>query len=292
VLAVTSLPRRTTQAVLLLVLSVLVGASFAPGLASAQASRVTITLTAEGPQPAVVEVPQGGTVVFVNDDTEQHRITSTDGEGSTSWELDRTLAAKDGEMRSSTETPAFGAAGRYYFSDARGVLGLGPSRKGEIKVSPPLGASDGAGCAGGAPPAPGSPPPATGGTGRTGPLPLTGGFGSFGTTPQAIPGLDPLAPAIAPPLALPPGTPLVPGSPVPTPGLSAPQIAAPALPLPLPIGSLPGVATDRSYGLPAALALVSIVGVVSLLVRALLAEPAARRQPALPPRPVTVTVAT
>ena len=42
-------------------------------------------------------------------------------------------------------------------------------------------------------------------------------------------------------------------------------------------GRLPSSATARRYGLPAALAAVAAAGVVSLLVRLLLAHPAARR---------------
>ena len=316
--ALTSLPRRTARLALLLVLSVLLGASFAPGLATAQAAQVTVTLTANGPQPAIIEVPVGGTVLFVNDDDQQHRIDATVEEGkSTPWEFSATLAPRNGETRASQETPAFGAAGRYTFRDTRGLLlttafddeigvrepepepAPGPSEQPNGEPAPSGGPAESGGAApgepgpsgsaqagGGAPPpsSPGS-PPATGGTGTTGPLPLTGGFGSFGSTPQAIPGLDPLAPAIAPPLdplALPSTAPVLPE-------LAAdPPVDAPTGELPLATGSLPGNATGRSYGLPAALALVSIVGVVSLLVRALLAEPAARRD-GLPARPVTIT---
>jgi hypothetical protein len=43
-------------------------------------------------------------------------------------------------------------------------------------------------------------------------------------------------------------------------------------------GPLPGADTSRSLGLPAALAALAVLGVASLLVRVLLAEPAARRR--------------
>jgi hypothetical protein len=49
---------------------------------------------------------------------------------------------------------------------------------------------------------------------------------------------------------------------------------------------LPGVGTSRPFGLPAALAALAAVGVASLLVRVLLAEPAAARTPGF--APVTV----
>lgn len=322
--------RLSSRTALLLVAAVLLGASFAPAVATAQEAEgpapVTVTLTAEGIAPEFIEVPVGGSVVFVNDDTEPHRVTATAEEGkSTVWEYDSgVLAPKDGETRASSQTPPFQTAGRYTFNDARGLL-LTTSRADEINALPPPpppvqgepapagepsaqpssgpsgepapGASGGA-TSGGPPPgdasagaSPGAPagaPAPTGGTGTTAPLPLSGEFGSFGSTPQPIPGLDPLAPAIAPPLELAaPPTALLPdvAAPAPSAETRTPGIAA------LPTGSLPGATTDRAYGLPAALATVTILGVVSLLVRVLLAEPLPGRSggAALPPRSVAVT---
>lgn len=316
--------RHTAQGVLLLVVALLLGASFAPALALAQEepapARVTVTLTADQPTPEFIEVPVGSVVVFVNDDSVPHQVTATVEEGkSTAWEYNSgVLPAKDGETRATSEpTPAFEATGRYTFNDAQGLVlpenvgdeinvlapqpapeqtapadgGTGASQPSDGPSGPPSGEpgtsspgpsgspAPGQQQQGGASPgppagaAPGSPAP-TGGTGTTGPLPLDGGFGSFGSTPVPIPGLDPLAPAIAPPLdlvAAPPALlPDVAPAPTPTTATRAPGVAA------LPTGSLPGIATDRAYGLPAVLSAVSIVGVVSLLVRVLLAEPVAR----------------
>ena len=315
----TSSLRLAARAALLLV-ALLVGASLGPSLALAQEAEpaapepVTVTLTAEGITPEFIEVPVGGSVIFVNDDTEAHQVTATVENGkSTAWQYDSgVLAPRDGETRDSSRTPAFETAGRYTFNDRRGLLLTARDRPDELNVlappppavpAEPAPASDPsaapgsgpsgepAGPSGNAPAGaqPGSSPgapPATGGTGTTTPLPFGGGFGSFGSTPQPIPGLDPLAPAIAPPLELaaPPSAPL--------PDVAAPQLATEADEpgvAALPTGSLPGTLTDRAYGLPAALATVALLGVVSLLVRVLLAEPLPGRGPngALLPRPVT-----
>ena len=319
--------RLAARTALLLVVAVLLGASFAPAVATAQQEQeaapqqVEVVLTADRPTPEFIEVPLGAVVVFVNDDAAPHRVTATVEEGkSTAWTYDSgVLPAKDGETRARSQpTPVFEATGRYTFNDAQGLV-LTENVADEINVlAPPAepapgespgsagpSAQPGGGPSGDAPPtpsgssspgaqpgsSPGAPPgaaPPTGGTGTTAPLPLGGGFGSFGSTPQPIPGLDPLAPAIAPPLDLAaPPTALLPDVAAPaTPAETrAPGVAA------LPTGSLPGAVTDRAYGLPAALATVTILGVVSLLVRVLLAEPLPGRGPAggLGPQPAAVT---
>ncbi|HVM27814.1 MAG TPA: hypothetical protein VM433_09090, partial [Mycobacteriales bacterium] len=68
------------------------------------------------------------------------------------------------------------------------------------------------------------------------------------------------------------------------PGVADPQVRAPDLP---PVqaleGPLPGADTSRALGLPATLAALGAVGVASLLVRVLLAEPAAARRRPLTP---------
>lgn len=53
-------------------------------------------------------------------------------------------------------------------------------------------------------------------------------------------------------------------------------------------GPLPGASTSRGFGLPATLAVLAVVGVASLLVRVLLAEPSAQRRRPLAPVAVTV----
>lgn len=322
--------RRPAWTALLLAVAVVLGAWLAPAVATAQEAGapapVTVTLTAEGITPEFIEVPVGGSVVFVNDDNQPHQITATVEEGrSTPWSFDSgPLAPRDGEQRASSQTPRFEAAGRYTFTDSRGPLLLTATRTAdELNVLPPppppsqpapgepaAGSGDPSAAPSGGPSgepapgpadtaspgaapgaAPGAPPGApapTGGTGTTTPLPLGGGFGSFGSTPQPIPGLDPLAPAIAPPLDLAaPPTALLPDVAAPSPPSEtrAPGVAA------LPTGSLPGAVTDRAYGLPAVLAAVILLGVVSLLVRVLLAEPLPGRGPAggVVLRPVTIT---
>lgn len=289
--------RRTTQLLALVLAALLLGGSVGLAAASAQAAQVTVTLTPQGPTPEFIEVPVGGTVVFVNEDTTTHRVFARVEEGkSTAWEYE------SGPLEPGATSPAtdpFGAAGRYVFDDVQGVLlprtfrdeigvlpaaspsptpdpSTSPEPNGSPTASP--GASPSASGAPGGPSespgaSPGAPAP-TGGTGTTRPLPLDGGFaglglGSTGSSPVQIPG-DPLAPAIAPP-------PLADDGPLPlpyiaaAPGDEAPSVAA------LPTGSLPGVDTGRDLGLPAVLGALAIVGLVSMIVRVLLAEPAARR---------------
>lgn len=297
--------RRTTQ-LLALVLAALLLGSASLASASAQAVQVTVTLTPDGPSPEFIEVPVGGTVVFVNEDTTVHRVSATVEEGkSTAWDYE---SGPIEAGATSPPTPAFEASGRYTFDDVQGLLlpntysdeigvlppgspspspqtSASPSPSGEPSAGP--GASPSASGSPGTPAedaaaSPGAQPP--GGTGSAGPLPLDGGFGSTGTAPVPIPG-DPLAPAIAPPLVLPDEGPL----PLPyiavAPGEQAPSVAA------LPTGSLPGADTGRALGLPAVLGALAIAGLVSMIVRVLLAEPAARRpeEAARGLRPVLVT---
>lgn len=303
--------RRTAQLLALVLGALLLAASAAVAPATAQAqAQVTVTLTPSGPTPEFIEVPVGGTVVFANEDTTVHRVTATVEEGkSTAWTYD------SGPIEAGTTsapTAPFEAPGRYTFDDVQGLLlpktfsdeigvlpASSPSPSADPSTSPQPDGEQAAGpgaspSASGSPAAPGTsadspaaspgaPAPA-GGTGSTGPLPLDGGFGSTGSAPVPIPG-DPLAPAIAPPLLLPDEGPL----PLPyiaaAPGDEAPSVAA------LPTGSLPGADTGRDLGLPSVLGALAIAGLVSMIVRVLLAEPAARRpaEAARGLRPVVVT---
>jgi hypothetical protein len=98
---------------------------------------------------------------------------------------------------------------------------------------------------------------------------VAGGFGPLGAPPA------PPAGGVAPPPAI--ALPELPGeSAAPLPE-TAPEPEEAAGPLALP-GRLGAPAGYRGYGLPAALAVVLAAGVASLLVRLLLAEPAARRR--------------
>jgi plastocyanin len=296
------------------VAALLLGASATVTSAAAQAAQVTVNLTEDGPTPEFIEVPVGGTVVFVNQDDVAHRVVATEEAGkSTEWAYDSGAVDPGATSR---PTDPFTSPGRYTFQDSSGVLLTERTFRDEIGVLPapsptpsPDGSDDGSGQpqptsgpsaspgatpgSGGSPaPGAGAPDPsgsaspgapAVGGTGVTAPLPLSGGFAGTGTAPVPIPG-DPLAPAIAPPLAL------TDEGPAPLPYIAAPLEQAPSVAA-LPTGSLPGVDTGRDRGLPAVLAALLVVGVVSLLVRVLLAEPAARRVPeaARGLRPVAVT---
>jgi plastocyanin len=306
VLAVTPALRRTAQLLALVVAALLLGASATITSAAAQAAQVTVTLTAEGPTPEFIEVPVGGTVVFTNGDDTRHQVTAT--QDGTAWEYDSGILEVGA---TSAPTEPFTEPGRYTFNDARGLLlpeniadeigvrpaaSPSPSPSGEPASSgspsgepSPSGspsdapAADGGSPAPSDPASPGAPPPA-GGTGATTPLSLDGGFAGTGTAPVPIPG-DPLAPAIAPPL---PG---IDEGPAPLPYIAAPlETSAPSVAA-LPTGSLPGADTGRDRGLPAVLAALLVVGIASMLVRVLLAEPAARRtgEASRGVRPVVVT---
>lgn len=145
-----------------------------------------------------------------------------------------------------------------------------------------------------APPA-GQPAPAPGDPAAPAPGPASAG-GSGATSLPALPGLTGLglpgtptpvrgavlAPQLAPPLALPvaPGVPSAQVAPLPA--VAQPPTTAPA-PAPLAVrGLLPAADTSRDLGLPVLLAVVAAGGVLSLLVRVLLAEPVVRRPVAEP----------
>lgn len=232
-------------------------------VAPARAGRtLTISLTANGPQPAVLTAAAGDTIAFRNDDaTFVHQVASS----SANWSFDSRPLAPGQVYPAGTLT----RSGEY---DYRGVNLDSFSGKvvvpgGTTPTPPPPPApsrsaspapapSPSASAAPSAPPAsptdPGaSPPPLAGSFPGVSPSPLAGGAPSPNVAP-VLPGVESAAP--------PPGGPAV-------------AVAR---------GRLPEPATGRRYGLPAALALVAVLGVGSLLVRLLLAHPAARRpvQPA------------
>ena len=160
------------------------------------------------------------------------------------------------------------------------------------KDAPGSGASGGGGPGGGGPgssspdsgaPTPPRPGPArpsapssspTGGTGAVA-MPRLGGIDGGAAPTAPLGAASGQAPAIA--LPAPEGLPALPG----TAGAPAPQAAGEPTPTAVVAaavpGDLPAAGSRRAYGLPAALAVVLAVGVASLLVRLLLAEPAARR---------------
>jgi hypothetical protein len=228
----------------------------------AHAATPTVTLSQQGPSPATITVAQGQTVTFVNNDSVPHRVRHTSG----AWTFDKSIPANK-----SVTTPPF-AAGTFGYSDdfATVVLGVPRSVSGSVVVPKT------------------APSPSPSATRRPTPAP------SRSAAPRPSVSASPAASAT--PLPTQSGTAVLPGlgtgvlpTPVATPLTGpAPQVAPGVSPNP---SSTPAVASIRyggkdglvqpsshRYGLPAALAVVGIVGVVSLLVRLLLAQPEAARR--------------
>lgn len=270
--------------------------------ASAAGHTVPVKLTGSGPVPLSVTISVGDQLVFVNGDKLDHRVVATKG-----FKFDVTVAPG----KTSAPTPVFTTVGTDTYRDSR-LVSAGVSigdMNGTVKVNPapsssaapapsgsaprptasgaaptssgaahpqPSGAAPAASPGSSASPAaPGSAagPGGTGGSG-TATSPLLPGFlgGSLGT-PAPAPGTGP-APNIAPNVAPPgPDGSVVGGAPGPGALASGPTGSGAASGA----GSLAQRSPGRQYGLPAALAVVAIAGLLSLLVRLLLAEPAARR---------------
>lgn len=234
--------------------------------APAEAAVKTVSLTGTGPSPSPVTIAKGDSVRFLNTDNVAHTVSRSAG----SWSFKATIAPGQ-----SAKTGTFGTAGNFDYADTYTLIAIPQSNPGRITVS-----------AGTAPPPTASPKPTAGPTKSPAPR------------PTATRSPTPVAPGSASPSAQPiqTGTAVLPGIgtgqiPVPTPGQTAgpaPDIASPdattsgsAVPVAPNLtysgrGLVQG--SPHRYGLPAALALVGIVGVLSLLVRILLAEPAARRR--------------
>ncbi|MCW2599294.1 MAG: hypothetical protein JWM02_1123 [Frankiales bacterium] len=234
------------------------GAGASPVPAAAGTRNASVTVSFGSPSPDPVHVVVGQAIVFVNGEqlAVSHRVRSS----SPNWSYD---SGSFGSHTSSRATSAFTAAGQYFYSDAQVGLSTRPAKTGTIVVT-------------GSSPPPTSPP---------------------STQPSATP-----RPTAAPrPTAVPTVSPAATGSlspssrPVGLPGLGTGQPAGPARsdasspprggdPSQSPAASVSyagrGLVQGSShrYGLPAAVAAVAVMGVASLLVRLLLAEPAARRR--------------
>lgn len=243
----------------------------------AQAAEQIVTITAEGVTPKVLQVAPGDTVTFVNEDSSfGYRALFT----SDNWDLDSgPVGLLPG--RSYTHPDPITEPGTYTYRVAEGephegsvvLPAAGGVQPAPAPASPapqpqPQPSSE----PGGAGPAPAASP--TGGTGTAQP-PIPGGFGTLDTEPPPMPG------GLAPPPAIAlPDLPAESAGPLPE---TAPELVpeedsqagTTATALPGRLGSPP---TARGFGLPAALAAVLAAGIASLLVRLLLAEPAARRR--------------
>jgi plastocyanin len=259
-----ALPAALVAALLALGLTPLLAALTAAP-ARAAAPTVTISLTANGPKPASTTAVVGDTVTFVNDDmTFVHQV----GSKSTNWTFQsRPLAPGDRYT-----TPVLTKPGEYdyqginldSFSGKVDVPGSTPSSAAPApapSTSAAAAPSHAASPAGS--PSPGASASPSAGTAVAIPPPLAGGFGAIGIPGSPAPGLSGPPPAVAPPASALPGEDVT----SPEPSGSAVAVAS---------GRLPEPPTGRRYGLPAALAAVAAAGVASLLVRVLLAHPAAR----------------
>ena len=231
--------------------------------APASAAEKVVTITAEGVSPAVLEVAAGDTITFVNEDTSfGYRARAT----SDNWDLDSgPVGLLPG--RSYTHPDPITEPGTYTYEVAEGERYAGSV---VLRSASPKPSATKAGTPKPSPqrsPTPASSP--TGGSGTASP-PAAGGLGPIQTDPSPAAGGGAPAPAIALP-ALPGESP----GPAPETAGEPDPVATTAAAVPGRLGSPP---TARGYGLPAALAAVLAAGVASLLVRLLLAEPAARRR--------------
>jgi hypothetical protein len=211
----------------------------------AEAATRTVNLTNDGPLPKTLTVKPGDHVVFLNDDTVPHQVTSQGG-----WQYD---SGPIPPSQSSAETPALTAPGTYRYSDVRGIVILPTTFAGALVVPKPA-------------PKPSPSPSRTPTSSPTGPPP------SPTTTPSASPSATPSA------------TPTPTGGPTPTSTATAHPVPSvtPSTPAPTPdlrYGDPQALvqSSPHRYGLPALLAGVGVGGVLSLLVRVLLALPEGRR---------------
>lgn len=233
-------------------------------LTPAYAARtITISITANGPQPATTTAAVGDTIVFKNDDaTFVHQVANK----SANWKFDTGPLAPGAQALAGKLT----AAGDYVYQGVNldsftgkvtvpaSTTTASPSPAATRSAAPAPSRSSTPTSASSVPTESASP---TGGSGVVGPPPLAGGFGTVAVPGSPAPGAGAPAPNVAPTL---------PGEDVASPLPSGEAVAVGR-------GRLPEPPTGRRYGLPAALAAVASVGVASLLVRLLLAHPAARR---------------
>lgn len=259
-------PRRLSAALCALVLALAAGFAALLLASPASAADRVVTISGDGLSPAALQIQPKDTVTFKVPTRVLggYRLASTGGQ----W----TFSGRAGDLLGAdtfTVPQALSAPGTYTYT----ATGGGQTLQGSVVVpataaapgAPPPGAPAPAAPKPGAPPPP-APPPA-GGSGSTALPPLAGGFGTV-QQPGPLPGGGlAQAPALA--------APLVP------PDLNGPLLAPPpsvatALTPTAVAGTLPGQATLRGYGLPAAIAAVLAGGVLSLLVRLVGAGPARR----------------
>lgn len=227
----------------------------------AAAGSRTVTLTGSGPSPASVTVNRGDKVVFFNNDNVNHTVSDNAGP----WAFRATI-----RPGGSAVTPAFSQAGHYGYTDTWFVALVERDADGAIEVRAPA-------------PSPSRPPTATPKPSPTKPKPSA--TASPSSSPRATPSAE-QSPE---------------GSSTPTPAPSLTLGALPTVtPPPATTGPPPTVATlapsptqavaygpksdiaqssAHRYGLPVLLALMAAAGVLSLLLRFLLAQPSGAGDP-------------
>jgi hypothetical protein len=224
----------------------------------ADAAGHTVTLSAGGPSPSAITIAAGDTVTFKAGDANTYHVRRSSG----SWSFTATVTSSK-----PVTTAPFESAGTYsYTVTFDTLLGQSPPSNGSITV----------------PATPPSPTPSASPSAKPRPSATASARPSTSPTPSAAP--TPSGQAVPPPIV---------GGVVPTPDVTptggpAPQVA-PGGPSPTALSPSPVAAVDyarpseivqhsaHGFGLPAALAVVAVVGVVSLIVRILLASPEARR---------------
>ncbi|MCU1588124.1 MAG: hypothetical protein JWN31_1617, partial [Frankiales bacterium] len=236
-------------------------AAVALSLPSSAATR-TVTLTNNGPSPASITLNAGDRVTFVNADNGSHTVTDNAGP----WSFRASIAPGR-----SASTPAFSAAGHYGYNDAFFVAVVQQNVDGAIEVRA-------------AAPSPTPKPtvkPTVKPTGRPTPTRTPSPSASAGRTPSPTPrASDEPSPSpsvtntqrlgTVPVLTLPP-------TPGPTPAVAPPVVPPVVSPTAVtaygPVSEIAQRSAHR-YGLPVLLALLAAAGVLSLMVRFLLAVPA------------------
>ena len=238
-------------AALLLPLFALVGPAGA-------ATRV-VTLTNQGPSPTTLAVKVGDVVRFDNQSNVDHTVDSA-----ATWNFHRTIAAG-----TALSTPAFTKAGTFNYTDNFTLVAIGQQVNGSVTVTgaPAPTASRSA------TPAPSrsaSPRPSATRSPTASPSASASAVPTSGTGTAIGPGFGPgvLTSAVPAPSTGP--APAIAGPP--------PASGAPAAPIALQYGGKDALvqSSPHRYGLPAALAVVLMVGVLSLIVRLLLSLPESR----------------
>jgi hypothetical protein len=238
---------------------------------------VVVELTDQAPAP--VTIAAGQSVQFHNaEPLAAHQVTAAEPAAGQPPTATWTYDSGPLQPGQKTEPLVFRVAGTFLFTDQRSLAGVPVgSQKGRVVVTPPPAAaaspaSSPAAAAGprSAPPAaqttPGSAPAGVPAPTDVGAAQLSPFSAGVAQAPTSLAGGPVVPPAVAAELGA------LPQAPVAAPAAVAAQPPVQAL-----AGPLPGASNQRGLGLAATVAAVAVAGVVSLLVRVLLADPAARR---------------